>query len=466
MNSVIKIKIKILSVVTAMCFVGANAGSTYYATIDSKANIQVVTGEERIILNEAGWANYLNKKGGYQCNENEFVMIENFSYSCASKGLSVEDVDYPSDAWSVETAYKIDLYGNYLANIDFLKNLKSVENHLRVSRNLFTNVDGLSNITVIGRDLDMSYNDLLNNINGLSKVESIGNNLKLNNSPYLDSIDGLTNIVSVGGDINLSNTAIVNYTPLLNLESVGGKITINNFTGDEVFPITGAWCDNSIYLKLNRGNDVINAALLSCGANEGDYADYFWAKYLNAKGSTACNYNTNELRENSTYACGSKGMSYTDADYPDGVWSVKTISDLNLSANTFENVDFLSNIESVEKNLTLSSLNSLFKSVAGLSKLKTVGSHLYLHVNSRLSDISALSSLKSVGGSLNLMNTAVTDYSSLSNLGSVGGTISIDALNGSEVFPSSGTWCENNIYNKLPTAMISIGKASCGLQML
>jgi len=33
---------------------------------------------------------------------------------------------------------------------------------------------------------------------------------------------------------------------------------------------------------------------------------------------------------------------------------------------------------------------------------------------------------------------------------------------GNESFPTSGAWCENNIYNKLPTAMISIGKAACG----
>ena len=344
----------------------------------------------------------------------------------------------------------------------------------------------MSSLKTIGGYFYIHGNGNLLNVDGLQNLTSVGGNLFLHNSSKLASISGLSSLKTINGSLNLINTAVMDYRPLSNLSSVSGTITIDALTGNELFPTSGAWCDNEVYLKLTGGYDMVNTALLACGVNKEDYADYFWARYLNAKGSTACSASSTELSETSSYSCYNKNIKQSDSDYPDGYWSLTRSKTIEFSSNTMINVDFLINLIEVAGDLklsgvsTLSSIqglsnltnvsghvninsNGLLKDLNGLNSLSHVGGQLYLSNNNYLNNISALSNLRSVGTSLNIGNTAVMDYSALTNLESVGTYIGIDALNGTEIFPSNGAWCNNRVYEKISTAnILSVAKTACG----
>jgi len=456
------------------------------------------------------WAKYLNTKGSTPCNYSATELKENSDYLCLSKGMAITDLDYPKGEWQVTTANNINFSNNNINNTDFLKKLNSISGYLDLSSANLVNVDGLSSLTSVGGMLNLYNNSSLKNVDGLSSLKtiggyfyilgnvnllnvdglqnltSVGGNLFLHNSSKLASISGLSSLKTINGSLNLINTAVMDYRPLSNLSSVSGSITIDALTGNELFPTSGAWCDNEVYLKLTGGYDMVNTALLACGVNKEDYADYFWARYLNAKGSTACSASSTELSETSSYSCYNKNIKQSDSDYPDGYWSLTRSKTIEFSSNTMINVDFLINLIEVAGDLklsgvsTLSSIqglsnltnvsghvninsNGLLKDLNGLNSLSHVGGQLYLSNNNYLNNISALSNLRSVGTSLNIGNTAVMDYSALTNLESVGTYIGIDALNGTEIFPSNGAWCNNRVYEKISTAnILSVAKTACG----
>jgi len=365
------------------------------------------------------WAKYLNSKSSI-CNSSALELKNGTSYSCGGI-IRTSDKDFPEGSWGISTANTIQLYSNQLENLDFLSNIEAIVSHAYFSNNKLVDVNGLSKLKNVGGLLYIQDNTTLNDITGLSSLESVGSNLVLN------------------------NTAVKDYSPLSNLGSVSGVITIDPLEGDEIFPSSGAWCDNNVFFKLDGGYDMGQKALEACGINKENFTDRFWAKYLNSK-SSICNSSALELKNGTSYSCG--GIIRTsDKDFPEGSWGISTANTIQLYSNQLENLDFLSNIEAIVSHAYFS--NNKLVDVNGLSKLKNVGGLLYIQDNTTLNDITGLSSLESVGSNLVLNNTAVKDYSPLSNLGSVSGVITIDPLEGDEIFPSSGAWCDNNVFFKL-----------------
>lgn len=75
---------------------------------------------------------------------------------------------------------------------------------ITISGNDITNLDGLSHVVSIGRNLEIENNPVLTDISGLLNLETIGNDLHIRNNPDLRSLDGLQ-LVSDLTDLTLSN---------------------------------------------------------------------------------------------------------------------------------------------------------------------------------------------------------------------------------------------------------------------
>lgn len=95
---------------------------------------------------------------------------------------------------------------------------------LIISGNNITNVDGLSQLTSIGGELDIQYNPLLMNVDGFSQLSSIGGYLNIQSSPGLTNIDGFSQLTSIGGYLSFGSNSLPNIDGFSQLTSVGGNL--------------------------------------------------------------------------------------------------------------------------------------------------------------------------------------------------------------------------------------------------
>ncbi|MFN0034446.1 MAG: hypothetical protein ACKVUS_05215, partial [Saprospiraceae bacterium] len=93
-----------------------------------------------------------------------------------------------------------------------------------------TNLNGLSNVTSIGGNLEVfSGCDGLINLNGLNNLTTVGGRLNIYDCDGLISLNGLNNLTSIGGRMDIhASDALVNLAGLDNLLSVGGICQVHS----------------------------------------------------------------------------------------------------------------------------------------------------------------------------------------------------------------------------------------------
>ena len=128
--------------------------------------------------------------------------------------------------WAGDCAYN-SYYLNFQSEVDALAatGCDSVSVDLNVYGSDVTNLDGLANITSVGRNLSI-YTSNLTNIDGLVNLASVGGNLQISDTNVLTDIDGLVSLKSVGALDIFRNDALKNIDGLVNLASVGGNLQI------------------------------------------------------------------------------------------------------------------------------------------------------------------------------------------------------------------------------------------------
>ena len=92
---------------------------------------------------------------------------------------------------------------------------------LFISGNDITNLDALSHITSIGRNLEIENNPMLTDISGLSNLQSIERDLYLHNNPDLRSLDGLQFVSS------LIDLTVSNLNSLADLNGLEGLTSVD-----------------------------------------------------------------------------------------------------------------------------------------------------------------------------------------------------------------------------------------------
>jgi hypothetical protein len=88
-------------------------------------------------------------------------------------------------------------------------------------------INALSSLTKIGKELSIRNNPLLTNLDALSNLISIGGNLVIGECEALTHIDGLNGLTSIGGYLSfISNPSLLNLNGLNNLISIENDIYI------------------------------------------------------------------------------------------------------------------------------------------------------------------------------------------------------------------------------------------------
>lgn len=90
-----------------------------------------------------------------------------------------------------------------------------------------TDLSGLSQLTSIGGDLNISYNNSLTTLAGLDNISSIGGDLGVG-STTMNSLSGLDNLTSIGGSLGVGdNPVMISLSGLNSLTSIGGVLSVS-----------------------------------------------------------------------------------------------------------------------------------------------------------------------------------------------------------------------------------------------
>lgn len=202
-----------LSIFTNLIYVGELSVNytTDLISLNGLNNIKLVGTDINIVQNEAltdaNALSSITSIGGniYISTERDIDFIFNFSSVPGNINVNAPNIDMLSNITSV--GRNLEIRGTTtLTNLDALSNITTVPGNLWVQGTALTNIDGLSNISSIGANLIFWEIHSLHNLDGLSGLTTIGGALIINNqkiftnalSNFLADLDGLSNLTSVG----------------------------------------------------------------------------------------------------------------------------------------------------------------------------------------------------------------------------------------------------------------------------
>ncbi len=123
-----------------------------------------------------------------------------------------------------------------------LKNLAGFDNLTTIGGNFYVKFNdslasfsGIDNLSSIGESLVITSNDAINNLTGLNSLNTIDGTLELWGNDLLSNLTGLESLTSIGGGLVLGgyfgpilfgNPQLTSLTALENLNSIGGDIVI------------------------------------------------------------------------------------------------------------------------------------------------------------------------------------------------------------------------------------------------
>jgi len=246
-----------------------------------------------------------------------------------------------------------------------------------------TSLTGLDNITSIGGDLIVTYNDTLTTLSGLDALISIGGDLEISSNYSLNSLSGLDNIdVSTINNFKISgnfNISYCNYEWVCEyLQNPNGIVSVGQ---------NGSNCTSIVELANSCGGD------LPCLP----YGDYSF---------------------------------YTEDDIFMFQYAFDNCSDIKgnvliQGSSDISTLYYLNNWTSVEKDLIIRYCSSL-EDLEGLNNLLSVGADLGIIHNEDLVSLQALNNITEVGAQLRLVNNdALAGLAGLENITMLGGDLEI-----------------------------------------
>ena len=165
------------------------------------------------------------------------------------------------------------LFNDALTNLTGLNNLNSIGGFLGIAfNNALTSLSGLEGLTNVGLYLGITYSNALTNLAGLESLNSIGGDLEIYDNSMLTSLSGLNNLTSIGDNLLIEeNDVLTSLSGLDNVISIGGYLlidgnnTLTSLTGlDNVTSIGGyLLIDGNNTLTSLTGLDNIDASSIS-----------------------------------------------------------------------------------------------------------------------------------------------------------------------------------------------------------
>tara|TARA_Y100001960_G_scaffold318116_1_gene387413 strand:- start:2797 stop:15378 length:12582 start_codon:yes stop_codon:yes gene_type:complete len=353
----------------------------------------------------------------------------------SDKGFT--DNQLPASPMATTSVYDLLMDTNNISNVDFMSNVTSVRRTLNFSDNQINRITGLANITnyvnlylqnnsisdVTPLDniqtglvnIDLSYNDLLRapNLNNFTTLK----NVILKNNINMSDISGLSTLRDVE-NLDLRNTNISDLSSIENINVVDNLYLDNPINYDPKRDYLTPFCDgikNDIIFPYYNSNLI---DIRDVCTNFPD--DYLWLLFFRDNGQLTT-YNDISEWETKDGVASVTSISLQNEDLPPNLIGVTTLYKLNLSGNFIQNVDFLSEVNTVRDTLNLS--NNSLTDITGLTTLSSIN-NLYLQDNENLGDISSLNNIVSIND-LNLSNTGRVDLTGLDSLITITGVFDI-----------------------------------------
>jgi hypothetical protein len=339
----------------------------------------------------------------------------------------------------------ISIQSTHIVNLAGLEGLTYIPGDVNISHNgRLTNFSGLDNIAFIGGTLDIGElagvpNYSLESLNGLNNLTGIGKNLSIFTNEALKSLAGLNNLSSIGGDVTIiENDSLVSLSGLESLVSIQGDLRIyeNNALASllalySLNTINGTLLitDNPSLYSLH-GLDNINAGsisnltirvnplLSSCEVQS-------ICEYLSSPNGTVKIYNNDTgcndphevavhcgislpcLPDGNYYFLSQHDIDSYQSNYP-GCNNIE--GDVQITGNDIVDLSGLNNITSISGSLYIQN-NASLTNLEGLENLISVGEYLMIEDNPSLGSLSGLNNL--IVGSLSIlyiMNNPVLSY--------------------------------------------------------
>ncbi len=355
-----------------------------------------------------------------------YVLISGYQ----NNGSDITNLNGLSNITSIGGQLEIVFTGT-LPNLNGLNNLTTVGQYLRIYENPALNSLGaLSNLTSVGGQVDISYNDVLPNFEGLGNLGAIGGaHLYISNNPLLANLNGLDGLTSLAGRLDIKdNLSLTSLSALSNLTTVGTVIEIE---GNPLLPSLSG-LDN-VDMSSVTGLNIHDCPNLSICNTPGicDYLANPANETIIRDNAFGCDSRTEVelLCENPDCPPGylilesQAAIDAIAANYPacTEIAGGVVISGYQNNGSDITNLNGLSNITSIGGQLEIVFTGTL-PNLNGLNNLTTVGEYLRIYENPALNSLGALSNLTSVGGQVDISyNDVLPNLEGLGNLGAIGG---------------------------------------------
>ncbi|PTH78235.1 hypothetical protein [Aeromonas veronii] len=302
-------------------------------------------------------------------------------------------------------------------------------NTLLMESNGLSNVDFLGGVSAIG-ELRVSNNPALTDISGMSAVELAGN-LYLNKIG-ITNVNALSNLKSANY-IDVSGNKISDYSGLRNLsiKRPGNMITViidyqdyyskKRINWNE--PFCQAFEKGDLYVRFNLGGNSYSNAQVG----QFCYGDNEWINFLHERSRFLGIQNIAKLANAPYNSIDIGSMGLTNSMIPASAYPNTMFGSLNIESNSFENLNFLSNI-TFAGNLNAQN-NTKLKDISGLRNVTYIN-----NLNMRNVPLTSLNGLENVtrtGGMDFRDNPNLRDISALSNLTS---TVGMSGVKGHIIF--------------------------------
>ncbi len=304
-----------------------------------------------------------------------------------------------------------------------------------------TNLNGLSQLTSIGGDLNIYNNAALTSLSGLENITSIGGNLLIYWSDNLTSLSGLENLTSVDGALVMqTNPQLTSLSGLNNLTSIKGGLYIRN--NRNMINLSGLENLTSLFGRIYI---EFNNALTNLSGLENLNSNVVYGEMVISDNPQLTSLSG---LENITYI--GEGLRIRDNDALENLSGLENLDSIGLLLEIERNaaltsISALGNLNNAGAIWTRINENTALTSLSGLENLSSIIGDLVVNNNTALTSLSGLENITSIGGGLSIGGTTqLTSLSGLENITSIGGGLyvgyhaALTSLSGLENITSIG----------------------------
>ncbi|MEZ4963182.1 MAG: FG-GAP-like repeat-containing protein [Saprospiraceae bacterium] len=164
------------------------------------------------------------------CMEESFTTGDN---TCLSSGITFSTqaqidayaTNYPG---CTEILGNVTIQGNNITNLNGLSQITLIDGNLLIQQNPnLSNLNGLQNLLFVNEFLGIYVNNTLDDISALSNITTLPLGLGVGVNPQLTSLDGLNNLTNIGSTVLITeNDNLNDITALSNVTSINGYLRI------------------------------------------------------------------------------------------------------------------------------------------------------------------------------------------------------------------------------------------------